>query len=292
MGDAENPSPAVQRRRLRTELRRAREEAGLTRDQVSVALEMSLSKVVRIESGEVRVSANDLKALLDLYHVQDPGEVANLLTLARIGRERPTWQNVYKDVAPPRLLEFIELEAAASSTRNFQPLMVPGLLQTKEYARVILGQLNRGRGLTDDRIDSMVEVRMKRQELLERDDAPELFFVLDEAATRRLVGGRGVMRSQLNRLTEVATRARVTVEVLPFSTGAYPALNGSFVIQEFPDPADSDVLYQEGPEGDEISSDNPELISRYRTIFEELRRASLGRQGSLSFLNALAKELA
>jgi hypothetical protein len=99
------------------------------------------------------------------------------------------------------------------------------------------------------------------------------------------------MRRQLDRLIDLAARDRITVEVLPFGAGAYPALNGSFVIYGFPGAADADVLYQEGPEGDEISSDNPELISRYRDIFQELRRLSLGPEGSLGFLNALAKEL-
>jgi transcriptional regulator with XRE-family HTH domain len=292
MGDTNNASPAVQRRRLRTELRRARQEAGLTQDQVSTALEMSLSKVIRIEAGTVGVSANDLRALLNLYNVRDRDELDNLLTLARAGRERP-WQSKYRDVASPRLLQFIEFEAAASITRNFQPLMVPGLLQTSEYARIMLRVLNPD--LPDKPsvdIDTLLEVRMKRQELLDREDSPELFFILDEAATRRLVGGKDVMFKQLRQLIELAARPRITVEVLPFSAGAYPGLNGSFVIQEFPDPADADVLYQEGPQGEEISSDDPELISHYREIFEELRHLSLGPQGSLNFLDQLAKELA
>ena len=103
-----------------------------------------MSKIVRIETGTVRVSATDLRALLGLYHVQDPDEVDSLLALAR-ACSRKAWQSQYGDAASSRLVEFIELEAAASSTRNFQPLMVPGLLQTKEYARVILEQLNQGR---------------------------------------------------------------------------------------------------------------------------------------------------
>jgi hypothetical protein len=131
---------------------------------------------------------------------------------------------------------------------------------------------------------------MKRQELLERANAPELFFVLDEAVARRLVGGRQVMRGQLDRLIDLAGRDRITVEVLPFSAGAYPALNGPFVIHGFPDAADADVLFQEGPEGDEISSENPAMLSRYQNIFEELRQLSLGPKGSRSFLDELAKE--
>ena len=254
-------------------------------------MEWSLSKVIRIEAGTVGISANDLRALLNLFHVQDTAKVDNLVTLARAGRERP-WQSKYRDVASARLLQFIELEAAAAVTRNFQPLAIPGLLQTEDYARATLAGLTRR--LPDKPpvdVDALVEVRMRRQELLSRGDSPELFFIIDEGVTRRLVGGRDVMLAQLRQLTELAARPRITVEVVPFSAGAYPGLNGSFVIQEFPDPADGDVLYQEGPRGEEISSDDPELISQYREIFAELRGFSLGVTGSLSFLDALAKEM-
>jgi transcriptional regulator with XRE-family HTH domain len=288
MGDSESPSPAVQRRRLRTELRRARQQAGLTQEQVAEAMEWSLSKVIRIEAGTVGISANDLKALLGYYKVVDTEEIAGLLALARAGRERP-WQSVYRDVVSPRLLQFIEFEEAASVTRNFQPLAVPGLLQTEEYARSMLGQPSAD--ISDKRIDSMVEVRVRRQELLDRDDSPLMFFIMDEAVTRRLVGGKDAMRRQLRRIVELGERPRITVEVVPFSVGAHRGLQGSFVIQEFPDPADDDVLYLESPQGEVISRDDPELVLHYREVFEELRRLSLGPERSLTFLSKLADDL-
>ena len=204
------------------------------------------------------------------------------------GTERP-WQSAYADVVSPQLLQFIELEAAASVTRNFQPLMVPGLLQTEEYARLMLGRLTAD--LSDHRIEALVEVRRRRQELLDRDDAPMLFFIVDEAATRRVVGGRDVMRRQLIRLIGAAARPHATVEVVPFSAGPHPGLNGPFVIHEFPDAADDDVLYQERPQAEQIWRDDPELITHYRETFEELRRLSLGPEGSLAFLNELADGL-
>ena len=289
MGDSDSPSPVVQRRRLRTELRRARQQAGLTQDQVADEMEWSLSKVIRIEAGTVGISANDLNALLGYYKIVDEDQVASLLTLARAGRERP-WQSVYRDVVSPRLLQFIEFEAAASISRNFQPLVVPGLLQTDEYARAMFRQVPGD--VPDKSIDAQVEVRMRRQELLDRDDSPLLFFILDEAATRRLIGGRDVMRRQLRRLTEMAARPHVTVEVVPFSAGVHPGLQGSFVIQEFPDPADDDVLYLESPQGEVISRDDPDLILHYREVFEELRRLSLGPEGSVTFLDELADGMA
>jgi hypothetical protein len=204
------------------------------------------------------------------------------------GTEQP-WQSAYRDVVSPQLLQFIQFEAAALVIRNFQPLLIPGLLQTEEYARLMLGQLTADR--SDHRIESLVEVRKRRQELLDRDDAPMLFFILDEAATRRLVGGRDTMRRQLIRLIEAAAASHITVEVVPFSAGPHPGLNGPFVIHEFPDRADGDVLYQERPQAEQLWRDEPELITHYREIFEELRRLSLGPEGSLAFLNELADGL-
>ena len=289
MGGGDNPSPAVQRRRLRTELRRARQQAGLTQEQVADAMEWSLSKVIRIEAGAVGISANDLKVLLGHYEIVDEAQVANLLALARAGRERP-WQSVYGDVVSPRMLQFIEFEAAAVISRNFQPLLIPGLLQTEEYARAIFRQFSGD--VPDKRIDAQVEVRLRRQELLDRYDSPLLFFILDEAATRRLIGGRDVMRRQLRRLIEMAARPHVTVEVVPFSAGVHPGLLGSFVIQEFQDPADEDVLYLESPQGEVISRDDPGQILHYREAFEELRGLSLGPEGSLTFLDKLVGDMA
>jgi hypothetical protein len=251
-------------------------------------MDWSLSKVIRIEAGTVGISTNDLKALLRLFKIVDEDQVASLVALARAGRERP-WQSAYRDVVSPRLLQLIEFEEAASITRNFQPLVVPGLLQTEDYARTISRQFSGD--ATAERINAQVEVRMRRQELLDRADPPLLFFILDEAVTRRLIGGADVMRRQLRRLTEMAARPHITVEVVPFSAGVHPGLQGSFVIQEFPDPADDDVLYLESPQGEVISRDDPDLILHYREVFEDLRRLSLGQEGSVTFLDKLADEM-
>jgi transcriptional regulator with XRE-family HTH domain len=288
MADGDNPSPAVQRRRLRTELRRARQQAGLTQEQVADAMDWSLSKVIRIEAGTVGISTNDIKALLRSYKIVDDEQVANLVTLARAGRER-SWQSGYRDAVSPRLLQLIEYEAAASITRNFQPLLIPGLVQTEEYARVILTQF--AGQATAERIDAQVEVRMRRQELLERSDPPLAFFIMDEAVTRRLIGGKTVMRRQLRKLIDLAVKPHLTIEVVPFSAGVHPGLQGSFVIHEFPDPADDDVLYLENPQGDLISRDSPEEILHYREVFEALRKLSLGPDDSLTFLDKLANEM-
>src|ERR1700759_2373027 len=193
MEDTDNPSPAVQRRRLRAELRQARNDAGLTLDQVATAMEWSLSKILRIESGAVGLSANDLRALLQLYRVTDMQRVEQLLLFARASRER-SWWSTYDSVSK-KLGELIEYENAAETSRHYEDLVFPGLLQTTDYIRASTRQL--APDLTDDQVETVVEVRLKRQELLKRPDIPHLFFVLDETVVRRQVGGNEVMAGQL-----------------------------------------------------------------------------------------------
>ena len=288
MEASDSPSPAVQRRRLRTELRKARLGAGLTQEQVAKAMDWSLSKLIRIENGTTAgISTNDLRAILSHYKA-DEYRVAEFLALARASRER-TWWSAYRDVAPPRLIQFIEYEEAANPVRNFQDLVVPGLLQTAEYARASTEQL--APGMPADRVEPVIEIRMKRQELLKRPDAPLMFFVMDEAVVRRLVGGKEVMRQQLQRIIDVAGQDNVTVEVVPFTAGLRPGMQTPFVIHEFPDAADDDVLYQETANGGLLSRDDPEEILSFREHFERLRDASLGIDGTVDFLHELISGL-
>jgi transcriptional regulator with XRE-family HTH domain len=288
MTDGGGPSPVVHRRRLRTELRRARQEAGLTQEQVAEAMDWSLSKIIRIEAGNVGISTNDLKALLRHYRV-DPERTDEFVVLARAARER-AWWSVYRDVVNPWLLQLIGYESAAFITRNFETLLVPGLLQTEEYARALIREWE-GRA-PEERVDTLVEIRMRRQELLDRPDPPLLFFILDEAVVRREIGGKAVMRRQIRRLVELAAKPNITLELVPFAAGAHPGLRGPFVILEFPDPADDDVLYLENARADLISRDVPEEVLAYREAFEQLRRASLGPVDSVNYLGMLAGETA
>jgi transcriptional regulator with XRE-family HTH domain len=288
MDASETVSPVVQRRRLRAELRRARLEAGLTQEQVASAMDWSLSKLIRIENGAVNISTNDLRVILAHYKITDEERTAEFLALSRGARERSWWSG-YRDVASPRLLQMIEYEAASIITRNFQPLLVPGLLQTEEYARNVYQRLNPAESAS--RLESLVEVRMRRQELLGRSDSPLLFFIIDQAVVQRIVGGKAVMRRQLSQMIELAGMPNLTIEVVPFEAGAHPGLLGSFLIYEFPDTADDDALWLEGPTGDLLSRDNPEEILSFREKFEQLRQISLGPEGSISFLDARVKDL-
>jgi transcriptional regulator with XRE-family HTH domain len=288
MGKSDGPSPVVQRRRLRGELRRIRQETGETQDQVAAAMDWSLSKLIRIENGSVGISTNDLKVLLGHYGIVDGDRIEELIALARAAKER-SWWRVYSGIASPKLLQFVEYEAAAMITRNFEPLLIPGLLQTEEYAREVIGKLNEQ--IPKDHLDALVKLRMQRRELLEQGGPPPwYFFIMDEGVVRRLVGGQDVMRRQLRHLTELADKDNVTIEIVPYSAGINRGMHGPFVVFEFPEPEDEDVLYLESPGGDLINRDDQEVIYAYREIFEELRRMSLGKEGTVEFLHELLDE--
>lgn len=287
MDESDRPTPVVQRRRLRVELRRARLDAGLTQGEVADAMEWSLSKLIRIEAGSVNISTNDLRMLLHKYQIEDADRTSDLVALARAARERSWWSG-YRDIISPQFFQFLEYEAAASVIRNFEPLLVPGLLQTEDYAAAATRRLS-GRS-AEEASDSLLELRMRRQDLLDRPDPPLLFFILDDAVARRVVGGKAVMHSQLRHLIDMADRPNVTIEIISFDVGIHPGMAGPFVIHEFPDAADDDVLYLEG-QGGVVRQDSVDEISSYRETFEQLREASLGPESSVTYLRKLADKI-
>lgn len=283
--------PTVQRRRLRTELRQRREAAGLTQDQVASKMDWSVSKLVRIEAGAVGISTNDLRALLDLYGVRDRAEVDDLLDLARRSRQRAWWAG-YKGILSPSYLEFIGLEADASTIRYFHPTIVPALLQTEAYARAIISG-GGTRILEPAEVDTYVEIRMTRiREALDRPAPPELVVVLDEAAIRRHVGGKGVMRQQLQHLIALAARPNVRLGVLPFAAGVHPGLYGSFALFGFTEPDADVVLYLEHAPGAMILRDRPGEVAEYESAFERILNSSLGPEQTVALLTEVADSLA
>jgi transcriptional regulator with XRE-family HTH domain len=260
----------IQRRRLRGELRRARTDAGLTQGDVAKAMEWSLSKMIRIESGDVGISTNDLRFLLQQYGIVEPDRVEHFLELARAGKEQRGWWTGYRELVGRQYLTFLSLESSASVIQHFQPLLIPGLLQDEEYARAVLRAY--GGSATQERVEELVQLRLRRQvELLDSSNSPELIFVMDEAALHRWVGGRDVMRRQLLRLKQEAARENVTIEIVPFRAGAHPGMKGPFAILEFPDARDGDVLYLEDSRGDTISRDEETEVKPYREAFAQLR---------------------
>jgi transcriptional regulator with XRE-family HTH domain len=283
----DSPSPAVQGRLLRAALRQAREDVGLSQEQVSSALDVSLSKVVRIESGVVKVSTNDLKALLDLYKITDQDRIDELVAMAKVARQ-PSWWSDYRGIASKNYLEFVEFEQAATATLNYQPLWIPGLLQTRDYAAEIIRQLGPE---SDEDQQRLFDFRMKRQELLSTADLPSLSFVLDESVLRRQVGSEDVMVAQLVWLSELAGHSSVTIQVRPFSKGLVRRMQAPFVIHKLTEAADFDLLYLEGPVGDTTVANDKAEIDQYRSAFDELKRTSLSPAESVTFMKEVAESL-
>ena len=234
--------PTVRRMLVGAKLRRLRTDLGLTRDQAGQAIRASEWKIHRLENGQVGFKDRDIIDLLGLYEVSDPAEVAEFLTLAREANTPGWWQH-YGDVLPTWFRTYVDLEQAATLIRTYEGQFVPGLLQTDDYMRAVV----RGAHLEEsgEEVGRRVRLRMARQTLLTREAAPRLWAVVDEAALRRPVGGREVMRGQLERLIEATKLANVTLQVLPFDRGAHAAMVSAFSILRFADPALPDVVYLE-----------------------------------------------
>lgn len=278
--------PTVLRRRLRVELRRAREAAGQKQSDVAAAMDWSPSKLIRIENGAVGISTNDLRVLLGHYGIRDKRRVDTLLELARGSRER-SWYDKYGDVLTSGYREYLAYEASAAVIRQFEPLMVPGLLQTEEYA---LALLSGAYGSGDEDAELLWQVRQQRQELHERPEPPDMSFVLDEASVRRWVGGPRVMRRQLDRLKELAALEHVTVQIVPLAAGAHPGMTGAFVLLEFAEPDLDDLVHLEG-QGSATLRDNPEETARHLEVFEDLEGHALEPEESIALVDTLIAEM-
>lgn len=282
----DSASPLMHRRRLRNELRAARLEKGLTQEQVATAMEWSLSKMNRIEKAKTGISTNDLKALLPLYGITARHRTEELLALARSSRQTPWWRG-YADVAPSTVLELIDYENAATAISQFEPMFVPGILQTEQYALAVL-RASYGEGSPAERL---VDLRTRRRDLLTSEGAPRFSFVLDESVIHRLVGDPAIMRSQLMHLVNLADLPNVTIRVVPFTAGLHPGMRGPFKVIEFDDEPDEDVAFLEGPRGDFIS-DDPEEARNYLETFDRVTQLTLKPAESVALLRKVAGELA
>ncbi|GAA4509893.1 helix-turn-helix transcriptional regulator [Actinoallomurus oryzae] len=279
-------SPTVRRRRLGMELRRLREASGLMIEDVAKHLECSMSRVSRIETGKSVARIRDVRDMLDLYKVGDEAQREQLLTLAKDAQQRGWWTE-YESVLSAGLDTYVGLEASAASLRTFQTHLVPGLLQTEEYARALIKV---GRPTESPaNIDRMISLRQRRQAMLADAGTLELWAVLDEAVLRRPIGGVTVMRAQLARLLEADELPSVTIQVLPFARGAHPGLGGAFTIIGFPDPTDLDVVYVDSPAGN-IFLEKDRDVRRHTTWFDHLRAAALPPDESTDFIAAIADE--
>ena len=286
--------PTVQRRRLRVELRRARSQAGFTQKQVADDLGWSPSKLLRIENGQVGISRTDLRALLSHYGVVDTEQIRLFTDMAQQGRKQQTWSQ-YRDVLNPDFMMFLSYEGSASLLRQCEQLFVPGILQTEEYARSVIHALATS-DVTERDMDRQVEARMLRQNLLERADPPEMFFILDEAVVRRWVGVKSgeaqIMRQQLRKLQELSDHPRVTLQVVPFSHGFHFGMQSSFVLLEFPDAEDDDLLFLENNRASVSTHDSSEVIARYKEEFWRLEEIAIDGSAVSDFLEGIIEEMA
>lgn len=267
-------SPTVRRRRLAAELRRLRDQAQLTIDDVAEKLKCSASKISRIETGNVGVSPKDARELLRLYGLPDD-QVDALVRLAREARLKGWW-HAYQEAFTGA---FVGLEAEASSLRAYQALLVPGLLQTEDYMRAVIRAARPD--ATAAGVETRVRARLARQRLLTEAEPPQYWAVIDEAVLCRSVGGPRAMLEQLNWLAERATLPNVTIQVLPFSAGAHAGMEGPFLILGFPEQADPDVVYVDNTTAG-IYLEDPAEILRYTLMFDHLRAAALGPDDSLT----------
>jgi hypothetical protein len=251
-------------------------------------MDWSLSKMNRIEKAKTGISTNDLKALLPLYGITDRERTEELLALAREARQAPWWRQ-YSDVAPVTVLELIDYESAASAISQFEPMFVPGILQTEEYARAVLRTFY-GEDSPAERVPALVELRTRRRELVESEDAPQFSFLLDEAVIRRRAGSPDVTSRQLRHLAELAGRPNVTIQVVPFAAGFHQGMKGPFKVIEFDDSPDENIVFLEGPREDFIS-DDPEVAQSYLETFGRITRLALAPSDSVDLLHKAADEV-
>jgi transcriptional regulator with XRE-family HTH domain len=277
--------PAVQRRRLTVELRRARLAAGQTQREVADAMDWSTSKVIRIESGETGISRNDLKALLEHYGIADTATVNALIESARVARE-DNWAR-YRSVYNPNTLKLFDFERSAAIIRETHPSYISGLLQTEEYCESLQQDVYHK---TPEDAEVRWEGRLKRQALHDRDSPPQVHVILDEAVIVRPVGGARVMSLQLEAVVDFASLPHVKVQIVPFSRGATPIMEGPFILLSFEDPNDEDVLYLE--HDSYTIRDSPELTNEYFDRFLELEEKALSPDDSIALIKRTIQQMA
>jgi transcriptional regulator with XRE-family HTH domain len=259
-------------------LAQLRDAAGLTREAVAEHLDWHPTKLYRIESARSGITLGDIRHLLDLYGVTDEPQRQALIALARHARQKGWWTK-YDDVFHG---SYVELEADASKLQTFELIVVPGLLQTEKYIRALI----RGSLIVTD-IERRVAARLERQRLLDRDDPPYLWAVIDEAALTRPVGGPAVMREQIDHLIAAQERENVTLQVIRTAVGSHPGMNGAFIVMEFPNPDFFGPVVHLETATDGLYLEEPEEIGRYTLIFDHLRAIALGPDESVTYMQGI-----
>ncbi|WP_141579046.1 helix-turn-helix transcriptional regulator [Actinomadura sp. WMMA1423] len=287
---ASDQGPIVQSALLRTELVRLRKEKKLTQEQVARQLEWSPSKLIRVEGGKNAITRTDLQALLAVYDVTSEGRQERLQALARGARE-PAWWNAYRGDLDPSFLAYVGYSAGAAYIRQFHGTVVPGLIQTSEYAEV----LSTGKVSEQARVLAAKLRIQRQQEFAKRQNPPRQHYIIDEAVIRRHVGIRtdpAIMPAQLNHIADLCEgNDLVTVRVIPFNTGAHLGLEGPFSLLEFDGDLD-DVLYLEGRSGASVMiTGEDDRVAEYRETFELLLDQALSADESVAMMRQAAESL-
>jgi transcriptional regulator with XRE-family HTH domain len=279
-------SPSLRRRRLAAELREMRKRSGLSVTEAAKQLNWQASRISRIENRQSGITAPELRKLLDVYEIEDDQYRARLAELARRVNERGWWQK-YAGLIGGDYADLISLEAEARAIRAYEQELVPGLLQTPEYAHAVI-RASRPTD-TSEEIKRRAEIRLERQEILTRPDPtpPRFNVVLSEGALRRPVGGYDVMRGQLEYLMRPRDRANVTTQVLPFDVGVHPAMVGPFTVMTFPDPDDLGVVSVENATGTLFLEEHDELRI-YEELWNTLQASALSPDDSQTFLRSIS----
>ena len=275
--------PTVVRLLLGARLRRLRQAAGITRDSAGSAIRSSGSKISRLELGRTGFKQRDVSELLTLYGVADDAERAVLLSLARQANSAGWW-HCYGEVLPAWFEPYLGLEQAASIIRSYDVQFIPGLLQTPDYARAVARLVD---SLSEDGADQLVELRMRRQQVLHRENPPHLWVVIDETALRRPIGGRAVMLAQVDHLIRMSRHAHITIQVMPFSAGGHAAVGGPMIQLRFPEGLLPDLVYQEQLDS-AIYLNKPAETVRYWDILNTVATEALPPGQSVDMLRRLA----
>ena len=276
-------------RRLGGELLRMREGLGLRQAAAAEALTASVPKVAKMERGLVPMRDPDIRALCHLYGVEDEEVITRLLGLAKTDRDRRKtrgWWNQQPVLS--EMVEYVALEDIATHIRTWQGSIVPGLLQTPDYARAIA--VGNGSWDDPDEIEPFVEARMARQLRLTGDRPLQLWTVIHEAALRQLVGGRAVMRAELDHLLEVSRLPNVKIQVLPFLVGAHPGMTSAFTIVSFAEPGAIDVVHMDTTSST-LWLESEHDAAREGLIFNRLVRLALAQHNSAALIEGIRKEL-
>ncbi|GAA2951731.1 helix-turn-helix domain-containing protein [Kitasatospora cinereorecta] len=277
-----NVNPTVRRRRLGQELRRLREIKGMTAEEVAERLLVSQSKISRLENGRRSISQRDVRDLCGVYEVEDHRIVESLMQMAKDSRQQGWW-HAFGDIP---YSVYIGLETDAASLRVYESLIVPGLLQTREYAQAVIEGM--WPEATPHEIDKRIQIRLKRQDRLTDPVNPLRFWaVIDEALLRRIVGDPRTMNAQLLHLAELSELPHVTLQVLPYDVGAHPGMYGKFAILEFQETMDASVVYLEGVTSD-LYLEKANDVQSYAVMYEHLRAKALSAEQSREFILAAA----